>query len=514
MPAEIQQIIDGIVQQTGPYLPRIGAALAILIIGFLVAVLLSWLVRAVVRATGLGGLIGRWLRRGEAAPPPPVDRWAGTAVFYTILLLAAIAAIQALNITIITEPLRAMLTGIFGYLPQLIGAAILVLLAWLLATVLRFVVREALDAFNINERVSGQARDADSAQGDGSSAAAQAPIPLSQILGDVVYWLVFLLFLPAILGALGLAGLLAPVQSLVGEVLAFLPNVIAAGLILLIGWFVAGIVRRLVTNLLVAAGADRLSERMGLAGALGEQRLSGLIGLIVYALILIPVILAALNALALDALTEPTSNMLTILLQAIPAILAAAIVLAIAYFVGRIVAELVTNLLTGVGFNNLPARLGMDGAATIGGRTPSQVVGYLVLVAFMVVAAMWAADLMGFALLGQLLGQFIEFASQIIFGIIVFGIGFLVASLVARLIIASNVTLAGLWAMVARVAILFLAGAIALRAMGFANEIIILAFGLPLAAIAVAIAVAFGVGGREIAARELDNLIQAIRRRT
>jgi hypothetical protein len=70
---------------------------------------------------------------------------------------------------------------------------------------------------------------------------------------------------------------------------------------------------------------------------------------------------------------------------------------------------------------------------------------------------------MGFTLLGQLLSQFIEFASQIIFRIIVFAIGLLVASLAARLILASNVTLAGLWAMVARIAILFLAGAIALR---------------------------------------------------
>lgn len=505
MPAEIQQLIDGIVQQTGPYLPRIGAALVILIVGWIVAAIVSWIVRAVVRGTGVGRLIGGWLHREQDTPPPPVDRWAGRAVFYIILLLAVIAAIQVLNITIITQPLEDMLTGIFGFIPELLGAAILLLLAWLVATVLRFVVREVLEAFNVNERVSGQLREEDSAQ---------APVPLSQILGDVVFWLVFLLFLPAILGALGLAGLLSPVQGLVGEILAFLPNIIAAAIILVVGWFVAHIVRKLVTNLLAAAGADRFSERVGLAGALGAQGLSGLLGLIVYALILIPVILAALNALALDALTEPTSNMLGLILQAIPAILAAAIVLAIAYIVGRIVAELVTNILTGLGFNNLPARLGLDGAATVGGRTPSEVVGYLVLVAFIVVAAMWAADLMGFALLGQLLAQFIEFASQIIFGIIVFGIGLLVASLAARLIIASNVTLAGLWAMAARIAILFLAGAIALRAMGFANEIIILAFALPLAAISVAIAVAFGVGGREIAARELDNLIQAIRRRT
>jgi hypothetical protein len=58
-----------------------------------------------------------------------------------------------------------------------------------------------------------------------------------------------------------------------------------------------------VTNLLATIGADRLSERMGLASALGEQRLSGLVGLVVYTLILIPLLIAALSALvALEAI--------------------------------------------------------------------------------------------------------------------------------------------------------------------------------------------------------------------
>jgi len=64
------------------------------------------------------------------------------------------------------------------------------------------------------------------------------------------------------------------------------------------------ILQQILTNLLAAIGADRLSERMGLAPALGEQRLSGLLGLVVYALILIPVLIAALNALALEAITR------------------------------------------------------------------------------------------------------------------------------------------------------------------------------------------------------------------
>jgi hypothetical protein len=58
-------------------------------------------------------------------------------------------------------------------------------------------------------------------------------------------------------------------------------------------------------------------------------------------------------------------------------------------------------------------------------------------------------------------------------------------------------------AQAARISILAFAGAMALRQMGLANEIITLAFGLLLGAIAVAVALSFGLGGKEIAAREI-----------
>jgi hypothetical protein len=49
-------------------------------------------------------------------------------------------------------------------------------------------------------------------------------VPLSETLGEAVYWLVFLLFLPAILGTLALQGLLQPAQSMVDEMLRFSPT--------------------------------------------------------------------------------------------------------------------------------------------------------------------------------------------------------------------------------------------------------------------------------------------------
>src|SRR5207253_2734268 len=95
---------------------------------------------------------------------------------------------------------------------------------------------------------------------------AAARVPLSRTLGDVAYWLVWLLFLPAILDALNLGGLLAPVVGMLDKAIGYVPNIVAAAVILLVGWFVAGIVRRIVTNLMAGFGFARLPTRLGLTG--------------------------------------------------------------------------------------------------------------------------------------------------------------------------------------------------------------------------------------------------------
>ena len=59
-----------------------------------------------------------------------------------------------------------------------------------------------------------------------------------------------------------------------------------------------------------------------------------------YVLILLPVLIAALNALELTAITQPASNMLETILGTLPDMFAAALILAIAYIVGTVVAPL------------------------------------------------------------------------------------------------------------------------------------------------------------------------------
>jgi hypothetical protein len=496
----MQVIWDQITRLVGAYIPNLVGALAILIIGWLVALIISAIVRGALRRTTLDDRLARWIIGEEAAEGVEVERQIGRGVYYLIMIFVLIAFFQALRLTVITEPLTQLLNQVFEYAPRLLGAGLVLLVAWIVASVLKFAISRVLTAAKLDERL-----------GTSAGLEEEKRVPLAQTLGNAVYWLIFLLALPAVLSALELEGLLQPVQGMINQILGFLPNIFAAALILAVGWFIARIVQQIVTNLLAAIGTDRLSERVGLTPVLGKQQLSGLLGLVVYVLVLIPVLIAALNALALEAITQPASNMLNAILEAIPAIFAAILLVVIAYVVGRVVAGLITNLLTGVGFNAILSRLGLGKEPVEGERTPSEIVSYLVLVAIMLFAAIEASRLLGFVLLADLMAQFTAFAGQVILGLIILAIGLYLANLAARTVQASGVAQAGMLALAARISILVLAGAMALRQMGLANEIINLAFGLLLGAIAVAVALAFGLGGREAAARQLEEWLQSVK---
>ena len=291
----MDNIIDQINQILAGYLPQLIGALAILVLGWLVARIVAAIVRSALRRTNLDNRLAQWLM-GEAVA---VENGVARGVFYLIMVFVLVAFFQTLGLTLPTEPLNRLLNQIFAFAPQLIGAGLILLVAWIVASLLRVVVSRVLGAAKIDERLAREA----GVEGEKSAA-------LTKTLADTVYWLVLLFFLPALLNALSLQGLLAPVQGMVDKVLDFLPNIFTAGLILAIGWLVARVVQRVVSNLLASMGADQFSERVGLSRVFGQQRLSSVVGLILYVLILIPVLIGALQALALEAITRPASNML------------------------------------------------------------------------------------------------------------------------------------------------------------------------------------------------------------
>jgi hypothetical protein len=470
--------------------PKLFKALAILIVGWVVALIIAAIVRGILRRTSLDNKLASLIVGADQAQSMQVEKGIGKGVFYFVMLFVLVSFFQTLGLTMITEPLNALLNTVFEFIPQVAGAAVLLLAAWIIATVLRMVVTKALTAAKLDQRLGGD-------EGE--------PVPVSNSLGDAVYWLVFLFFLPAILSTLSLDGLLDPVQGMLDKILGFLPNLVTAAVLVLIGWFVARLVQRIISSLLAAIGVDRLGQRVGLNLILGEQTLSGLMGMVCYIFVLIPVVIAALNALKLDAISVPASDMLSQILSAIPNIFAAVIVVVIAYIIGRLLGSLIAGLLRGIGFDNILKIIGLSDEAAIGSKTPSQIIGSLVQIVIIFFAATQALELLGFIALVDLVMVFMMFAGRVLMGLVIIAIGLYLANSVARLVKASQAAHATLLSLIARIAVMSLALAMGLRQMGLANEIINLAFGLLLGALTVAIAIAFGLGGRDTAAKLLED---------
>ncbi len=495
----MEQFIEQIMRNVGDYLPSLLGALVILLVGWLVALVISAAVRKLFARTTLDNRLASWLGLDQGQVKFDVEGVAGKAVYYLIMLFVLIAFFQVLRLTIITEPLNRLLNKIFEFVPNILGAGALLLVAWLIATAVRFIISKVLSVSRLEDRLSSQVGLKEGLQ-----------VPLSQTLPNVVYWFIFLLFLPAVLGVLGMEGLLAPVQGMVDSLLGFLPNLLGAVVILLVGWFVARIVRQIVTGLLTAIGTDQLGTRVGLDGSAGPT-LSVIAGTVVYALVLIPAIIASLNALQIEPISRPATEMLTTLLKAVPAIFGAMIVLGVTYLIGRLVSGLVTNVLTGLGFNRVLALIGLGGEPKGGQRTPAEVVGFLVLAGLMLFATIEAVDMLGFVIVANLIANFLTFAGQIVMGGIIFGLGLYLANL-ARSVILSTAGAEAIWlSHAARFAIIVLTTAMGLRQMGIAPDIVNMAFGILLGAIAVSVALAFGLGSRDVAAREVDGWLKRLR---
>ena len=592
----MNEIIQGISQQVGGYLPNIASAIGVLIVGWIVAHIIARVIRLAVGRTGVDHKIASVLGSSQQTD---MSRVIGKVVFYIVMLFVFVTFFNVLDLPVVSEPLSAFLDKIFTFAPRAISAVVLALVGWGLATVGRLASRRGLEAINIDGRLSalGQSSlnpvnlnpsslnpsqmgqtvsnvasavttasadlvspiaavvtggDADLdgdialtldpvdqvvdqvqeiqeihpvqelvAQPQAQRTALSAPgavesglattgdsqdVQLSQTLPEAVYWLILFLFLPAILGALQMPGLLEPIQAMFEKALGYLPNLLGAGVILAVGFLVAKIIRQVVTNLAASFGADRLGQKVGLVSEGSQTRLSGIVGVIAYATVLLPIIVAALNTLDIAAVTEPASIVLQQITAAIPGLIGGAVVLGISFFVAKLISGVGEELLSGVGFNELPAKMGLTPAAGAT-TTASQYAGKALTVVIMLLATMQALPMMGLDSLSAHLEQLVEFGTQVVLGLAIVALGFYLSNVASGFIKESGIDGSDKLAIFARIAIITLAGAMGLERMGLSTSIVNVAFGSLLGGLGLAAAIAFGWGGRDAAKRLLDRYV-------
>jgi hypothetical protein len=386
--------------------------------------------------------------------------------------------------------------------PKILIALLILVVTWAVARAVKWILQKAIDRSPALKRhVTGTPEET-----------------VGHQLGTIAKLIIWLVGIMAALRFLGVGEILAPINDLVTEIFAFLPHLVAAGLIFFVGLVVARIVRRLVETVLIAANVDGLLARIGIGSTEGTIRtpaeavpagaapgatrasIARAAGILVYALIIIPVSIAALQALEISSIAAPATAMLNQILAAIPHVLAAALWIGIAFVAGRFLKTIIEAILPPTGFDDAIRSTGV----LPGSAFPSRIVANIAMIAVILAAAIEAANQLGGGTVAIFLAQVTELGGKVIFGTLIIVVGIFLARIISGLV-ASGTGEGGYAQTIIRYAIIALFTAIGLTFMGLADQIVMLAFGLILGSAAVACALAFGLGGRDAAARILEN---------
>src|SRR5919107_5054609 len=198
-------------------------------------------------------------------------------------------------------------------------------------------------------------------------------------------------------------------------------------------------------------------------------------------------------------MVESLRNALDVFLSYIPQLFGAIIILIVGYIVARILQAVVSHLLQAVGFDNWMERGGikqfLDRAQTR--ETPATVLGKLVFWFVFIIVITMAADALGIQQVSQVLAQLIAYIPSVIAAILILVLAALLANFLAGIV--RGATGSDLLASIARYAIIVYAVFAALTELGIAVQLTAPTFLIVLGAVALAAAIAFGLGSREVA---------------
>src|ERR687891_504406 len=144
------------------------------------------------------------------------------------------------------QPLQNALSTFLSYIPQLIGALIILIVGYIVAKVLQAIVGRVLQGIGFDRWMErgGIKQFFDRAETN------QTP---ASILGALIFWFVFIIAITMAADALGIP----QVSAVLGQLIAYIPSIIAAILILILAALLANFLSIIVRG---ATGSDLLAS--------------------------------------------------------------------------------------------------------------------------------------------------------------------------------------------------------------------------------------------------------------
>ncbi|MDN6730587.1 MAG: mechanosensitive ion channel [Atopostipes suicloacalis] len=405
------------------------------------------------------------------------------------------------------DPITNMWNSVTSMLPSLISGLLLILVAWFVAFLLKKAVIKGLNAINFDTKLNQWRAVKTNEQG----------ADMIQTLGQTLYYLVWIVFLPGIFETFNLHSVAEPIQNMIDTVLIFLPKIITSAILIAIAVIAGRFIKNLVYNLAMTFNLDGWIDKLtqqssndaveqtvsetGSGASAKKDTLATVAANIVYVLVIIPIVVVALEVLGIRSISEPIIGVLNTILAAIPNILVAVILLGVGLGIAKFVGDLVTNLLRGTGINRLTSNMGAANLAKfdfakIGGQTVSVLISL-----FFVVEALNALNL---GVLNAIGGAIIAYLPNVLFAVVIFAVAFLGGQWLSHLV--SEATSSKWAGRIVQSLILAFALFMVLDQLQFASTIVNTGFMFIIGGLSLAFAIAFGLGGRDFASKQLEKL--------
>jgi hypothetical protein len=385
--------------------------------------------------------------------------------------------------------LESLFSSLFLAIPTVISAVLVLILAIIIATFVKKLVIKSLKILKM-EKYTDKLGLTDEVTGSSLV-----------FIGNLMFILVFLLFIPGILDLLGLHTVASSITLFVGSFLDFIPNLVAAVVILVVGIFIAKIIRQLITPLLKRINIDKLQEKAGIMSS-ENVTLSSVISNIAYVIILIPIVIAALQILDITAISTPAIAMLNEIFLIIPYIFVSIIIMIIGIFIAKLVGKMLTNLLSSLGTDIWTKKLIPTDSYQWSRFSFSIIIGEIVKYIIILLFTVEAFKVVKLEVLQTVGLAIIAYLPSVISAFIIIGIALFLGTWVETLIL-KNFSGAKVLAFIAKSAILVISVFMTLIQLGVATTIVNAAFIIILSSLALAFAIAFGLGGRDFAAYTL-----------
>ncbi|MBW2452930.1 MAG: mechanosensitive ion channel [Deltaproteobacteria bacterium] len=521
--------------QLKPHLPTVGVALLILIGGWFAALIARGLTFAALKRTSIDDKIAAALGvdTGEEEDYK-VERAVSRVVYYIAMAFVLVAFLERLHIKAVTTPIVTALDGLGRAVPGLLKAALIGFIGFGLAMLVKKLLLKLFDKSKVIGKLGKMAGHDDDEQSKATG----------KLVATIAFWFIVVMAAIPTLEALQIGALAEPLKAALAVVSTYLPKVIGAALLLVAGYVLGRLARAVIGKVIDKSGLDKGLKRIGLEKLLGTTTVGSILGTLAMAFVMLHFAISAVGRLDIQEISEPLGLILQQLYGYLPKVVVGGLLLAVGVLVARLVARASRAILAGIGFNALLVHIGVasemskaakeqqeesektleagvkkaqgddetegpDVEAVLASgsafRTPSDIAGSIIGALVVVVFLRQVLSTLGLEGLAQMVDTLLGYLPNVLVAAVVVAAGMWAGrwarARIDELTKGSKDQLMRSLGAVVHVAVVTVASMVALQQLGVGAQLIGIAFGLVLGAVCLALALAFGLGGRDTAAQ-------------